>query len=165
MCRKLPNFSLCNFLYFQSYCCVEFLNEKGSIETVPVSWVKNRRYHKSEGTRTVRGRCYWPPKTLKSKLRGLVSKQKKPDPSLWEMHDVEVLGYACKFRFPRRFHCSQLWLVGDVVIDNTFLFQPPLLAVTSSVRRCQDATKLQTWTLTLRVTMNFKRRERGLEGT
>ncbi|XP_052123390.1 uncharacterized protein LOC127749411 [Frankliniella occidentalis] len=80
----------------EPYCSVEFLLKTGNVATVPVLWVKNRRYiKKDEGVRAVRGKCYWPPKTVMvKKLGALVNGQKKPDTSSWTTHEVEVLQYA-----------------------------------------------------------------------
>ncbi|XP_052129199.1 uncharacterized protein LOC127750769 [Frankliniella occidentalis] len=82
--------------------------------TVPVLWVKNRRYiKKSEGVKAVRGKCYWPPSTVKGKkLRDLVTGQKKPDTSSWTTHDCEVLQYAFTVK-----ECDD-WLKNHSGVEN-----------------------------------------------
>ncbi|KAK3917751.1 Leucine-rich repeat and WD repeat-containing protein 1, partial [Frankliniella fusca] len=72
---------------------VEFLAEDGSVATVPLLWIRNKRIGKINDEKAVLAKCYWPPKGMKRNMARLVSTQRAPDSKTWHLHDVEILQY------------------------------------------------------------------------
>ncbi|KAK3931982.1 Collagen alpha-1(XVIII) chain [Frankliniella fusca] len=80
----------------EQFVNVEFLAEDGSVATVPLLWIRNKRIGKKNDEKAVLAKCYWPPKGMKRNMARLVSTQRAPDSKTWHLHDVEILQYFCK---------------------------------------------------------------------
>lgn len=78
----------------ERFVSVEFLHENGSTAAVPLLWIKNKRVGSVDGQKAILGKCFWPPKTQRSKVNALAAREVQPEKATWETFDVELLKYS-----------------------------------------------------------------------